>query len=235
MSTQPHRLIPRKRKHDESSADSGHSNQPVEGHDYPSGDALEHRSTKLLSAHREDVLERGQSREDAETHISSLTDVRQMHAKDTQEIERLIHQNLSLQEKLDENEDEKQKQMDELENARKEIADLKNGMLSRSTELLEATEKDPGKLKQRTEPTDVPDSDTDLTLEPYAYDPSKYPPLKPYVPAYRRPRVSTDLYEIAPHLHPDNVFFDKEAKIREIGARPSRKATFGKVLAKSRR
>jgi hypothetical protein len=235
VSTQLQSLVTRKRKHEESRPGSGRSNQPPERHDCPPHDASTHLSTKLVSTNKVQLPKRSQSKEDAEAQLSSLTDLRRMQAKDTEEIERLIHQNLHLQEELHEKQDEKQKQADELEQARKEIAELKNKILSRPPELLEATENDQGELKQRPELSDELDSSTDLTLEPYAYDPSKYPPLKPYVPAYRRPRVSTDLYEIAPHLHPDNVFFDKEAKIREIEARPSRKATFGKVLAKSRR
>ena len=50
-----------------------------------------------------------------------------------------------------------------------------------------------------------------------------------------RPISATDLFEIAPHYKKETMLFDAEAKKREIEARPSRKKTFGRVLAYSRK
>lgn len=47
--------------------------------------------------------------------------------------------------------------------------------------------------------------------------------------------TTTNFYEAAPHLHPDVVSFDRDAKFKEIENRPSRKQTFGKRLSNVRK
>lgn len=47
-------------------------------------------------------------------------------------------------------------------------------------------------------------------------------------------REGRDLFRIAPRYAPENVFFDIEAKRKEIAVRPSRKQTFGKILPYTR-
>ena len=47
--------------------------------------------------------------------------------------------------------------------------------------------------------------------------------------------TTTNFYEAAPHLHPDVVSFDRDAKLKEIEKRPSRKQTFGKRLSNVRK
>lgn len=60
-------------------------------------------------------------------------------------------------------------------------------------------------------------SETELTVQP---SPSKPPPKDPL---WCRPKSSTDLFAIAPHLRPGHSTFDIEQKRKEIAARPSRK------------
>ena len=47
--------------------------------------------------------------------------------------------------------------------------------------------------------------------------------------------IHADLFDAAPELRAENVFFDAEAKKKEIEKRPSRKQTFGRRLANVRR
>jgi hypothetical protein len=137
-------------------------------------------------------------------------------SKDTTEIERIVQRNLQLQRALDK---AKEEGSAELEQAKREISKLKGRLRARRPELN----------------TDSSDSETN-PIDPYTYYPPKKPSPKPLRdPGYHRPDVSADLYEVAPYLLPENVFFDSEAKIREIEARPSRKATFGKLLANTRK
>ena len=61
-------------------------------------------------------------------------------------------------------------------------------------------------------------------------------PFKPPKdPLWRPSKSSRDLFEIAPQYQQENLSFDLETKKKEIAARPSRKQTFGRVLALSGR
>ena len=47
--------------------------------------------------------------------------------------------------------------------------------------------------------------------------------------------TTPNFYDAAPHFHPNVVSFDREAKLKEIEKRPSRKQTFGKRLSTLRK
>ena len=54
-------------------------------------------------------------------------------------------------------------------------------------------------------------------------------------PSWQRPTTSLDLFEVMPQLRPEILLFDREAKLKEIAARPGKKQTFGKNLAGTNR
>jgi hypothetical protein len=65
--------------------------------------------------------------------------------------------------------------------------------------------------------------------------PPPIPFKPPKDPFWRPPNSSRDLFEVSPQYQQENLFFDLEAKKKEIASRPSRKQTFGRVLALSDR
>lgn len=65
--------------------------------------------------------------------------------------------------------------------------------------------------------------------------PPPTPFKRPSDPLWRPPRSSRNLFEVAPQYQQENLSFDLEMKKKEIAARPSRKQTFGRVLALSGR
>jgi hypothetical protein len=73
------------------------------------------------------------------------------------------------------------------------------------------------------------ESDSDSDDGPEVPPPTPFKPPKD--PLWRPLKSSRDLFEVAPQYQQENLFFDLEAKRREIASRPSRKQTFGKVLA----
>jgi hypothetical protein len=73
------------------------------------------------------------------------------------------------------------------------------------------------------------ESDSDSDDGPEVPPPAPFKPPKD--PLWRPLKSSRDLFEVAPQYQQENLFFDLEAKKREIASRPSRKQTFGKVLA----
>ena len=77
------------------------------------------------------------------------------------------------------------------------------------------------------------ESDDDSDDGPGVPPPTPFKP--PRDPFWCPPRSSRDLFEVAPQYQQENLLFDLEKKRREIAARPSRKQTFGKVLALSGR
>jgi hypothetical protein len=73
------------------------------------------------------------------------------------------------------------------------------------------------------------ESDSDSDDGPEVPPPTPFKPPKD--PLWRPLKSSRDLFEVAPQYQQENLFVDLEAKRREIASRPSRKQTFGKVLA----
>jgi hypothetical protein len=73
------------------------------------------------------------------------------------------------------------------------------------------------------------ESDSDSDDGPEVPPPTPFKPPKD--PLWRPLKSSRDLFEVAPQYQQENLFFDLEAKRREIASRPSRKQTFGKLLA----
>jgi hypothetical protein len=65
--------------------------------------------------------------------------------------------------------------------------------------------------------------------------PPPTPFKRPKDPLWHPPKRSRDLFEVRPQDQPENLLFDIEAKKKEIAARPSRKQTFGRILALSDR
>ena len=77
------------------------------------------------------------------------------------------------------------------------------------------------------------ESDDDSDDGPEVPPPTPFKP--PNDPLWHPPKSSRDLFEVAPQYRQENGFVDLEAKKKEIAARPSRKQTFGRVLALSDR
>lgn len=77
------------------------------------------------------------------------------------------------------------------------------------------------------------ESDDESDDGPEVPPPTPFKP--PQDPLWHPPKSSRDLFEVSPQYQQENLFFDAEAKKKEIAARPSRKQTFGRILALSDR
>lgn len=77
------------------------------------------------------------------------------------------------------------------------------------------------------------ESDDESDDGPDVPPPTPFKPPKD--PLWHPPKSSRDLFEVSPQYQQENLFFDTEAKKKEIAARPSRKQTFGRILALSDR
>lgn len=77
------------------------------------------------------------------------------------------------------------------------------------------------------------ESDDESDDGPEVPPPTPFKPPKD--PLWHPPKSSRDLFEVTPQYQQENLWFDVEAKKKEIAARPSRKQTFGRILALSDR